>query len=59
MVSEKGFIVHMTASFGVLIADARFSVRFDDWLGRADACLYRAKNEGRNRIVMETPAAVA
>ncbi len=42
---------HVTVSIGatVLAADESAS----DWLSRADAAMYRAKREGRNRVVVE------
>jgi diguanylate cyclase (GGDEF)-like protein len=54
IVTDNGVNLQMTASFGALLGDARSSARIEDWLAAADVCLYRAKNEGRNRIVIET-----
>lgn len=39
----------LTASFGVADFDPRED--WDSWLDRADMALYRAKNEGRNRVI--------
>ena len=38
----------LTASFGVADFDTREG--WDSWLNRADVALYRAKNDGRNRV---------
>ena len=46
-----GRIIHVTASFGVSIASKDCDV--EEGLRRADAALYRAKDEGRNRIVAD------
>jgi len=43
----------VTASFGVAQLLAQESV--DDWLSRADAALYRAKESGRDRIIYAQP----
>jgi polar amino acid transport system substrate-binding protein len=41
-------IIRMTCSFG--ISESRHNDRIEDIVGRADRALYRAKEEGRNRI---------
>ena len=44
----------VTASFGIAVStahDTRESV-----IGRADECLYKAKNLGRNRIITDNAA---
>jgi len=42
----------VTASLGaVLVSSADHAASDDDWFGRADAALYRAKADGRNRVV--------
>jgi diguanylate cyclase (GGDEF)-like protein len=48
----------LTVSIGLTVLDAdALSVDDDGWLARADRALYRAKDEGRNRIVAAgTPA---
>lgn len=43
-------LVHVTASIGVYAIND-LAVSIDDWLARADHALYRAKREGRNRVV--------
>ncbi|MCW7755351.1 GGDEF domain-containing protein [Desulfobotulus sp. H1] len=47
---DDNFLISVTASFGVASADSRMSA--GDLLVEADAMLYRAKNEGRNRVVL-------
>ncbi len=48
----EGPIMAPTMSFGVTVAEA--GVPFDALLARADAALYRAKEEGRDRIVVDS-----
>ncbi len=48
--SFEGNQLRMTASFGVAVVDATMS-RPEDLVAAADEHLYRAKNEGRNRVV--------
>ncbi len=48
--SFEGNQLRMTASFGVAVVDATMS-RPEDLMAAADEHLYRAKNEGRNRVV--------
>ncbi len=45
---------HVTASFGV--AQLKHGESVDGWLVRADRALYRAKDFGRNRVVMAEAA---
>ena len=44
----------VTASFGV--ATCRSGESFDQWIARADALLYRAKSNGRNRVETDAQA---
>jgi diguanylate cyclase (GGDEF)-like protein/PAS domain S-box-containing protein len=41
---------HVTASFGVTTLSSEDKMDLDGYLKRADRALYRAKNEGRNRV---------
>jgi len=45
--------IKVTASLGV--ASCRSTDSWDEWLQRADQALYRAKAQGRNRVVAEMP----
>jgi diguanylate cyclase len=45
----------VTASFGV--ADHKPGETIEDFIGRADAALYAAKNDGRNQIALKSHAA--
>ncbi len=49
--------VTITASFGVAGCNATpyGQLTADTLIGHADMCLYRAKNEGRNKVVTATP----
>ncbi|WP_286263560.1 sensor domain-containing diguanylate cyclase [Thalassotalea atypica] len=50
---SEGQSFSVTASFGALIADADFSTDVIKWVKIADRCLYQAKDNGRNTIVIE------
>lgn len=50
-VHDFEYIHALTCSFG--IAQSRIGERVENIVGRADDALYRAKNEGRNRIYTE------
>jgi len=54
----KGDAITVTASFGVTAA---FESEIDSQalIGRADAALYRAKDQGRNRVCLSVESAVA
>ncbi|MBS1186448.1 MAG: uncharacterized protein H6R04_466 [Burkholderiaceae bacterium] len=47
-------IGRITASFGIATRQPEESL--DDWIARADAAMYRAKQGGRNRIEIDIPA---
>lgn len=49
---EGGISQQITASFGVS-STARGDHSMHDAIGRADACLYAAKSDGRNQVVTE------
>lgn len=45
--------IHLTASFGIsCVPSEEIGITRNELLQRADECLYRAKEEGRNRIVL-------
>lgn len=48
----KGGAISVTVSIGC--AEYRRGEPFDEYYGRVDRLLYRAKNEGRNRVIAET-----
>jgi len=47
---ESNLPIKITVSIGVAVFDNMMGDRIEDMLQRADKALYRAKNEGRNRV---------
>ena len=50
--SGNGASIKITASIGVACRTGRESTTLDELLSMADTALYRAKNEGRNRVTL-------
>ncbi len=50
---------HVTLSAGLAQLDATQVERFDTLFDQADKALYQAKSQGRNRVVVHAPAAIA
>lgn len=48
--------IQIRASIGVSIFDPQHPTSSNEWIGAADAALYRAKREGRDRVVAAAPA---
>lgn len=45
--------LNYTVSIGLHVVEDAAPSQFDSWINAADTLLYRAKNEGRNRVVMQ------
>lgn len=52
-ISDRDVVVKITASFGVAVILPGEEINIDKLIGKADDALYRAKGEGRNRVVVE------
>jgi len=53
--AADGIVFTMTASFGVVVAKHASMPAIETMLAKADSLLYRAKTEGRDRVVADTP----
>ena len=53
--TEMDLVLDVTCSVGVAVADPSITVRLDDLLRDADVALHRAKELGRDRVVVSTP----
>ena len=53
--ADLDLVLDVTCSVGVAVADPSVEVRLDDLLRDADAALHRAKELGRDRVVVATP----
>jgi|GEM_PF-1578800 len=47
--------LHLTVSIGMVVLPRGITQPVDDWLLRADAALYRAKAQGRDRVEVAAP----
>lgn len=54
---STGQVITTSASFGAVIAKANFSENIVCWIKVADACLYQAKANGRNCVVVDDQTA--
>lgn len=52
---ELDVVLDVTCSVGVAVADTAVTVRVDDLLRDADVAVHRAKELGRDRVVVSTP----
>ncbi len=47
----------MTVSIGAMVSNASYSESLETWLKEADLNLYKAKNQGRDRVIISIPDA--
>ena len=55
VINHRGVEIRVTASFGVTGSDGARDERLEDMIRVADSALYRAKTEGRDRVVLLYP----
>ena len=55
VINHRGVEIRVTASFGVTGSDGARDERLEDMIRVADSALYRAKTEGRDRVVLIRP----
>lgn len=54
-IAQTAFTAGIALTVSIGVAELQRGESKDDWLGRADAALYRAKGSGRNQVVVAEP----
>ena len=52
LIDDACMIIKYTVSIGITICDCENDINIDNLIQRSDAALYKAKNSGRNRVVI-------